>query len=336
MKLNFIDKFWYRKNSFAYLLFPLSLMYQLVISIRYFLYKIKLFKTNSVRIPVIIVGNITVGGTGKTPLVIAIVTALKNQGFHPGIISRGYGGKSKIWPQSVTVNSDPILVGDEAVLMAKKTNMPIAVGPNRFDDAQKLIELGCNVIVSDDGLQHYALARDIEIAVVDATRGWGNGFCLPAGPLREPKKRLKSVDFVVVNGSGSHRVNANTFTMQFVIDDIININSRETLAENCMRIGDKPSIIAIAGIGNPDRFFKGVKDYLQNKTLKTKVFPDHHHFIKSDFNFVGQDEIIIMTEKDAVKCVSFVDERFYVARGHAEVDDQLLQSIIMRLNPAHK
>ncbi|OGT49120.1 MAG: tetraacyldisaccharide 4'-kinase [Gammaproteobacteria bacterium RIFCSPHIGHO2_12_FULL_38_11] len=325
-----MNKIWYKKNLLSYLLSPLSLIYQLIIAIRYYLYKTKFLKTHHINIPVIIVGNITVGGTGKTPLVITIVKELKKQGFHPGIISRGYGGKSKTWPQTVNENSDPFWVGDEAVLMAKKTGVPVVVGPMRVQDAQKLLELNCNVIVSDDGLQHYALAHDIEIAVIDASRGLGNGFCLPAGPLREPKKRLDSVDFIISNGSITPFEKERCcvsfrgdFSMHFVIDDIIAINNGTT----CSTAG---VFVAIAGIGNPERFFNSLRE--KEIVFTSKIFPDHHHFKKSDFDFVAQNEIILMTEKDAVKCAAFADNRFYVVRGHAEVDSELIQSLLKRLD----
>lgn len=200
--------------------------------------------------------------------------------------------------------------------------MPIVVGPKRFQDAQKLLELGCNVIVSDDGLQHYALARDIEIAVIDASRGLGNGFCLPAGPLREPKKRLDSVDFVIVNGSGSASDRVGVFTMRFVIDDIVSINNGTA----CPTAG---VFVAIAGIGNPERFFNALRE--KEIVFTSKIFPDHHHFKKSDFDSVTQNEIILMTEKDAVKCAAFADSRFYVVRGHAEIDNPFIQLILERL-----
>ena len=190
-----MNNIWYKKNIFQYLLFPFLLIYRVIIFIRYYLYKKNIFKSYKINAPVIVVGNISVGGTGKTPLVIALVNELKENGFFPGVISRGYGGKSKKSPIFVDQNSDPNLVGDEAILIAKKTDVPVVVGANRVDDAKKLLEMKCNVVISDDGLQHYALNTDVEIAVVDGERQFGNGFMLPAGPLREKESRLKEVDF---------------------------------------------------------------------------------------------------------------------------------------------
>ncbi len=326
-KQNIINHIWYEKNIFCYFLFPISLLYRFIISMRKFLYKIKLFKSHKINIPVIVVGNITVGGTGKTPLVIALVKSLQKQGFSPAVITRGYGGKNKVWPHYVDENSDPLLVGDEAVLIAKNTGVPVVAGPNRVADALLLLRRDksrlyeCNIIISDDGLQHYALARDIEIAVIDSTRRFGNGFCLPAGPLREPKNRLKTVDFIVANG----KANPGEFEMQFVIDDIINLNDNNKKL-NLSELSHK-KIMAVAGIGNPERFFESLRACTISFT--TKIFPDHHAFSKNDFDCIHAD-IILMTEKDAIKCNSFADDRFCVVRGHAVIDEMLFQAVIAR------
>lgn len=250
---------------------------------------------------------------------------LQKQGFHPGVISRGYGGKNKTWPVFVEANSDPKLVGDEAVLIAKSTNAPVMVGPNRVDDVLRLIQMypEINVIISDDGLQHYALMRDVEIAVVDSSRRFGNGFCLPAGPLREPISRLKFVDFVVANGEAA----AGEYAMEFVIDAMVSMSDHSKKL-NLMELSNK-KIIALAGIGNPERFFNTLRSFEIN--FDTKIFPDHHAFIKSDFDAIKAD-IILMTEKDAVKCTSFADDRFYVVCGHAEVNDHLIQNIISSIH----
>lgn len=271
--------------------------------------------------PVIVVGNITVGGTGKTPLVIAMVDAVQRAGFKPGIILRGYHGKSRQWPCIVTQNSDPRLVGDEAVLLAIKTNAPIVSGKNRAADCKMLLEhFECDVIISDDGLQHYALARDVEIAVVDGDRQFGNGFCLPAGPLREPVSRLNTVDVILTNGES--RLSENSMT--FVLDDIVSVRDpHKKLPEHC-----HGSIIAIAGIGNPDRFFKQLRD--RHFVFETRCFPDHHSFCANDLLTLSCD-VILMTEKDAIKCRSFVDERCYVVQGHADIQGKWMAEIIKKL-----
>jgi len=324
-----MNKIWYEKNILAYILFPLSLIYRFTIFIRKLCYQLKIFKSIKINIPVIIVGNITVGGTGKTPLLITLVKTLQKQGFCPGVISRGYGGKNKSWPAFVDANSDPNLVGDEAVLIAKNTNAPVMVGPNRVHDALKLIQIHSeiNVIISDDGLQHYALERDIEIAVVDSMRRFGNGFCLPAGPLREPIDRLKTVDFVIANG----KAEPGEYAMEFVIDEIASIKDQKPTRQGgreFMKSHAYQKIMAVAGIGNPERFFNSLRTLEIN--FDTKIFPDHHAFIKSDFDSLKAD-IIVMTEKDAVKCAAFADDRFYVVHGHAQVDDLVVQKIIMQM-----
>lgn len=321
-----MNTIWYRPNIMQYFLYPFSLLYRLIIVIRQFCYQIKLFKTHRVNAPVIVVGNITVGGTGKTPFVIALIDELRKQGFHPGVILRGYRGKSKTWPQYVTSSSDPALVGDEAVLLAAKTNVPVMAGPDRVTSAEKLIaDHQCNVIVSDDGLQHYALARDIEIAVIDSSRRFGNKLCLPAGPLREPISRLKTVDFIVANGSAQ----AGEFEMRFVIDEVVSVidENKKILLQKLARQGER-SILAIAGIGNPDRFFESLRSC--NLQFETKIFPDHYHFDKKDFDELDAD-VIVMTEKDAIKCRDFADRRFYAAKGRAIQDVRLMPLIINKL-----
>jgi tetraacyldisaccharide 4'-kinase len=317
-----INNLWYKHNFISIILLPFSFIYRFIVFIRRLLYQFKIFKSIRISVPVIVVGNITVGGTGKTPLVIALVKALQENGFHPGIITRGYGGKNKIWPQKITENSDPVLVGDEAVLLAKKTKVPVFAGPNRVSTALLLLQTNqCNVIVSDDGLQHYALARDIEIAVIDSMRRLGNGFCLPAGPLREPPKRLKAVDFVVSNGVAL----VGEYKMQFVIDEICSLQDKSILTNNHSYL----NIIAIAGIGNPERFFNSLRSL--NIIFTSRIFPDHYPFQKTDFDFLNKDDIVIMTEKDAVKCAAFSDNRFYVARGHAELDPEFVLSVVSSL-----
>lgn len=320
------EQIWYQKSILSCILFPFSLLYRLIIAIRHFCYQKNIFKSYKINMPVIVVGNITVGGTGKTPLVIALANELKKQGFQPGVILRGYRGKNKTWPAFVDQNSDPVLVGDEAVLIAKNTGVPVVVGPKRVDDA-RMIASHCNIIISDDGLQHYALQRDIEIAVIDETRGFGNGLCLPAGPLREPVSRLKTVDFIVRNGAAQH----NAFSMQFMIDDAVNIID-ENIKLNVSELKNK-KIMAVAGIGNPKRFFDSLRSY--DISFDEKIFPDHHAFSKNDFNGINAD-IILMTEKDAVKCCKFADERFYFVRGHVEVDPVFFEKWVGQIMIATK
>lgn len=293
--MNCIEKIWYQKSIFyrllAYALLPFSFFYYIIFTLRRCLAK----KPQKLSVPVIVIGNLSVGGTGKTPLVIHFVEKLKAEGKKPGVISRGYKGRAKTWPQLVRADSDPVLVGDEPVLMAIKTGVPVCVGPDRVASAQKLIsECHCDVIISDDGLAHYALARDEEIVVVDALRQFGNGFLLPAGPLREPVSRLKIVTRVLTNG--------HDFTL--VPGKIYQISSPEVTLE-AQDLVNK-TVHALCAIGNPQRFFNSLTE-LGIKFIP-HIFPDHHLFTKEEINLMG---LVMMTEKDAVKCRSFCDERHY-------------------------
>ena len=251
-------RFWYSINLLAIALWPLSLVFQLLAAIRYWAYQAGILSQTKLAVPVIVVGNIVVGGSGKTPLVVYLVDLLTKAGYQPGIISRGYGGQASHWPQHVTATSDPLLVGDEPVLLAQRCQCPIVVAPNRVAAGQQLLaNYACNVIVSDDGLQHYALQRDIEIAVMDTRRGIGNGWRLPAGPLRESIERLQTVDFVVYNQAdqaNNDKIFAPaTHHMSLQPIELVNLlNQQQTqpLAAFAER-----TVHAIAGIGDPQRFF---------------------------------------------------------------------------------
>lgn len=314
---------WRKKNIITFLLYPLSLIYRLIIFIRRTLFKFNILKSYRVSAPVIIVGNITVGGTGKTPLVIAIANALQEKGLKPGVILRGYRGKNKTWPVLVTENSDPVQLGDEAVLLARKTNAIVIAGPDRVADAQFAIKKGCNVIVSDDGLQHYRLKRDVEIAIVDGDAKFGNGFCLPAGPLREPVSRLKKVDFVIVN----EPTVSKPASMRFVIDAFINLaDSTKKITIDELK---QKNIIALAAIGNPNRFFESLREL--GLTFETRVFPDHYFFQEKDLHCTP-DEVIIMTEKDAVKCAGFSHAQCWFACGGVSVDESLIARCFAIIN----
>jgi tetraacyldisaccharide 4'-kinase len=254
-------------------------------------------------VPVIIVGNLTVGGTGKTPLIVWLARFLKEAGYKPGIISRGYGGQSRHWPQWVDPESDPVTVGDEALLIARLTGCPMAVAPVRAAAGKMLLERAeCNIILSDDGLQHYALDRDIEIAVIDGTRRFGNGYCLPAGPLREPAARLDEVDIVIVNGDKSSE---HEFSMRMQGDKAVNLVSGE---EKPLREFAGGLCHAVAGIGNPERFFKQLAR--SGLVCRTHVFPDHYLYRRSDIEF-GDHRPVLMTDKDAVKCKAFAGKQHW-------------------------
>ncbi len=259
------------------------------------------------------VGNITVGGTGKTPLVIWIVEWLKQKGYRPGVISRGYGATAACWPQIVDCDSDPSMVGDEPLLIFQRTACLVVVDPIRIRAARALLACSdCDIIVSDDGLQHYALERDIEVVVVDGERRFGNGYCLPAGPLREPVQRLKQVDLIVCNGTGR----IDELSMQFVGEVAVNLDDQ---SQRPLESFSRQRLHALVGIGNPQRFL----DYLDRFDLyfDSRVFPDHYHYRPDDILF-QDDAPVLMTEKDAVKCRAFADERHWYVPVTARLDDR--------------
>lgn len=313
---------WYRKQPWVYVLFPASAVFMGVTILRRACYRLGLARRTHFPIPVVVVGNITVGGTGKTPLVIKLAQLLLAQGYKPGIVSRGYGGKKQKKPLEVFANSDAGQVGDEPVLIARRTCCPMVVSADRVAAVQTLLKNNrCDVVISDDGLQHYALVRDVEIAVMDGSRRLGNGLCLPAGPLREPAKRLKTVDFVVTQGQAQ----AGEWMMHLIAEELTPL--RQPPRKFPMAIHQP--IHAVAGIGNPSRFFAELEQ--MGLTIIPHTFPDHHRFQASDIDF-GVDSLVIMTEKDAVKCEGFADERHWYLPVHAWCDSRFLQLFLEKLN----
>jgi len=312
------------------LLVPLSWLFGIIVFLRRFLYKSGLLKSYRLKAPVIVVGNINIGGTGKTPLVIWLVEQLKLAGYKPGIISRGYGGNAADVTQ-VYANSNPELAGDEAVLIAMRTGSPVFVSPNRVDAAKSLLNAypECDVVISDDGLQHYRLQRDIEIAVYDAVKAFGNGALLPAGPLREPISRLQIVDAVVSNGSvaGSSQNKLELVEMQLQAADFYNLADNQTKAEAAAFSQQK--ILAVAGIGNPARFFEQLAK--MGLHFESRAFADHHAFTAEDFALIDAD-VILMTEKDAVKCQAFAQPNFWVLPVNAVVQGGLMPIVLNKLN----
>lgn len=311
-------KIWYRHSILSYLLLPLSWFFWLIIIIRHWLYQKKIKTICHFPVPIIVVGNITVGGTGKTPFVIWLTNLLVQQGFRPGVVSRGYKAQKLRKPRLITATSKATESGDEPLIIARHTNCPIVIAPNRCQAVKLLTEQhNCDVIISDDGLQHYALARDIEIAIVDGQRKFGNGFLLPAGPLREPISRLKSVDFVVYNTIDMHLRPA-------IILAAVN-NSKQHLSIKELH---GQTIHAIAGIGNPQRFFITLRNLGVN--IIEHPFPDHHNFNPKDIDF-GEDALVIMTEKDAVKCAQFADQRHWFLPVNAEFDQDFTNNLLSRI-----
>ena len=346
-------QFWERRGPTSLLLWPLSYIYGLVLRIRKIIYDLGIIKHAHVSVPIIIVGNIRVGGTGKTPIVIALAEQLSQLGWKPGIISRGYGAASQTAPMQVHSDSDPALVGDEPVLIAKRTQnqFPIWVFPKRSRSIKALLKQSpdTNVIISDDGLQHSALARwpareggrDIEFVVRDS-RGEGNGFLLPAGPLREPADRGR--DATLMMGSSDNRrhtalgeyfLGRRAFSLASHLGDVYQLcNSSHT--QTLAQLADQylpNKITAVAGLGNPQRFFDDLR--LRGIAGKTIALPDHAQYTPEFFKNIDA-QCILITEKDAVKCTAITDERIWVAPMSLTLPDNLvdwLQTILQRPDP---
>ncbi|MBL4647987.1 MAG: tetraacyldisaccharide 4'-kinase [Gammaproteobacteria bacterium] len=314
---------WYHIRWWNYLLLPFSWCFQGIVYCRRLLYRYQCISVNKISAPVIIVGNITVGGTGKTPLVIYLANYLQQQGYRPGIISRGYGSKV-MQPQYVNQQSSASEVGDEPVLIVQHVDCPLVVSPNRVAAAQTLLRHHhCDIIISDDGLQHYALARDIEIAVIDGQRRLGNGFCLPTGPLREGKQRLAQVDFVVCNGN---QVEPGEYMMQFMPQYFHNMKNS---SQQALKAWQGKTVHAVAGVGNPSRFFTGLREL--GLIIIEHPFADHHPFSVNDL-FFPDDLPIVMTEKDAVKCRDFVDVRMWCLPVVAHLDKVFTQKLLEKIS----
>src|SRR5512139_120994 len=323
---DWLQRQWYRISPLHLLLLPLSALFYLLSSTRHLFYRLGIFHSIKLPVPVVVVGNITVGGSGKTPLTLWLAQQLIAQGCHPGIVSRGFGGSGS-QPQAVTAASSPDEVGDEPVLMAQRGLCPVWVGRNRPAAALALLHAHpqCDVIISDDGLQHYRLQRDVEIVVVDGVRRFGNGWLLPAGPLREPVSRLRSVDAVVVNGGSAGR---NEYPMQLLGEIFQHLRQPTHTAGAAEFAGQQ--LHALAGIGHPERFFTHLRQ--MGLAPRTHAFPDHHRYRAEDLAF-GDAAPILMTEKDAVKCRAFAPEQCWALRVDAQVDFSLIQHILKKIRP---
>jgi tetraacyldisaccharide 4'-kinase len=356
--------FWERRGIISWLLWPLSKLFGLIVASKNGLRDLGIGAGKPFAVPIIIVGNLRVGGTGKTPIVIALAEQLRARGFYPGIISRGYGGRSQSTqsnPVQVSGASDPTIVGDEPVLMAQRTQgaMPIWVCPKRRKSIRALLNANpeVNIIISDDGLQHDDLVRwpareggrDIEIIVRDH-RGEGNGFLLPAGPLREPADRDR--DITLVTGSSQSAVSADdgsdalhyiadrpAFTLAPILEFAYPLGdpSRAVSLQNLLAQNDNAPITAIAAIGNPQRFFNGLQSLLLHPSalFKGVALPDHGHINTALLNTLDA-KCILITEKDAVKCAHIDDPRIWVVPMQLTLPDALLdwvESILQRPDP---
>ncbi|WP_409526083.1 tetraacyldisaccharide 4'-kinase [Nitrincola sp. MINF-07-Sa-05] len=330
--MRLLERSWYEPASWSPLLRPLSWLFEHLATRRRYRYLSNPEKQWKAPVPVVVVGNISVGGTGKTPLVIALIALYRSQGFKPGVVSRGYGGKAPYYPFHVTENSSPAESGDEPLLIVRQTAVPLVVDPDRVAAAKSLLaQTDCDIIISDDGLQHYRLGRDIEIAVIDGQRGLGNQRCLPEGPLREPVSRLQQVDMVVVNNGQQQRW-PDDFMMDIVPTSLRHLRSGVISSIESWRAGQECRVHAVAGIGNPARFF----DTLKGIGLKPveHPFPDHHQYRPQDIEF--NDALpVIMTEKDAVKFQTQLPDDCWALQVEAGLsrafEEQLIQ-LTQRVN----
>jgi tetraacyldisaccharide 4'-kinase len=288
---SWLNDIWYERAAPPWWLLPLSLIYGAVVGSRRHFYAMR--KPTRVSLPVVVVGNLSVGGTGKTPLVCWLVARLADLGFKPGVVTRGYGGSSGSIRLAAPSDA-PGVVGDESVLLARRSGVPVAIGRDRPAASQLLVNAGCDVIVSDDGLQHYALARDCEIVVIDGDRLFGNGRLLPAGPLRENRSRLAAADAVVVNGGRALLGGALSMRLE--------AKRALSLIGGAVKRLDEfagHSVHAVAGIGNPQRFFNMLR--ARGIEVTGHPLPDHARLQASDISF-ADGRPVLMTEKDAVKC----------------------------------
>ncbi len=339
-----LEKAWNRPVSWALLLLPLSWVFRFVACLRRNFYQ-RLSPKKPLSVPVVVVGNISVGGTGKTPLLISLVNWLSEQGYRPGVISRGYGGNASHYPMFVTPESAAKEVGDEPLLLAGAC--PVVIDPDRYRAAQSLLaQTDCNLILSDDGLQHYRLPRDVEIVVVDGERGFGNGQCLPAGPLREPVGRLKSVDFILVNGSNKGCVINRAYSLSIKPKQLRHLASGEvcdvTAYENIEGQADGfklpqwqfgRAVHAVAGIGNPHRFVTTLEQL--GFDVQLHAWPDHHNFEGDELLF--EDALpVIITAKDAVKCHGLANDNVWVLDISAVPEAEFLEKLNDRVSHMNK
>ncbi|NVJ65307.1 MAG: tetraacyldisaccharide 4'-kinase [Gammaproteobacteria bacterium] len=306
----FFENLWYRDTPWwLWIFLPFHLLLSLLVWLRRRFYKWGIFNSYKADVPVIVIGNVSIGGTGKTPFAIYLLNQLKLQGYNPGLVTRGYGGDSSKHPLVVNKDSPTELVGDEPKLIFNNTQVPIVVDYRRARGARRLVsEFNCDLIICDDGLQHYALQRDLEVLIIDGTRGFGNGFLMPFGPLRETIGRSKKCDISIINGQ----------QMQLQAQAI-----RKLVTHEAVETVNLP-LTAIAAIGNPQRFYNTLKEL--ELEFETQNFPDHHKFTQADFASI--DGNIIMTEKDAVKCSFLKDERFYYLPVSAQIDDNIEQQLL--------
>ncbi|SNY72602.1 tetraacyldisaccharide 4'-kinase [Enterobacter sp. CC120223-11] len=319
-----IARIWSGESPLWLLLLPLSWLYGLVSGAIRLSYRLGLKKAWRAPVPVVVVGNLTAGGNGKTPVAIWLVEQLQQQGIKVGVVSRGYGGKAAHYPLLLNPHTVPAEAGDEPVLIYQRTGAPVAVSPNRSEAVQALLASNdLQIIITDDGLQHYRLARDVEIVVIDGVRRFGNGWWLPAGPMRERASRLKSVDAVIVNG-GVPR--AGEIPMQLAPGLAVNLRTGEKRSVSALT-----NVVAMAGIGHPPRFFATLEQ-CGVRPVKTVALADHQALAAADVQALATNEqTLVMTEKDAVKCRNFAQDNWWYLPVDAVFDHDSAPRLIQKL-----
>lgn len=312
-----LERAWLNRSPWLLCLWPLSVVFGILSALRRWLYRNGIFQHTKLPIPVIVVGNLSVGGNGKTPVVLALAKFLQAQGKRPGIVSRGYGGKCKTFPHLVTAEDKASYVGDEPKLLSELSQCPVVIDPIRARGGERLLAQ-CDVLICDDGLQHYALARDIEIVVMDE-RGLGNGQLLPSGPLREGPWRLNTVDYSILNCAAPQRC-ANRFKCD------VRMTLQPRPIQPILADGQVPErfALAIAGIGHPQRFFTTLED-IRIEFEAQRAFADHHAYTEND---LPTDKSIIMTQKDAIKCTDFAGKNWCYLPVEATFDNDFLLRIV--------
>ncbi|WP_413528435.1 tetraacyldisaccharide 4'-kinase [Rahnella inusitata] len=319
-----IERIWSGQSPLYWLLLPLSWLYGLIATILRYSYKSGLKKSWRAPVPVVVVGNLTAGGNGKTPVVIWLVETLQLHGFRVGVVSRGYGGKSSHYPLVLSETTTTAQAGDEPVLIYQRTGAPVAVSPLRSDAVKALLaDNELDVIITDDGLQHYALKRDVEIVVVDGVRRFGNGLWLPAGPMRERASRLRSVDAIITNGG-----TAETGELAMVLQPgkAVNLMTGEQRDASALR-----NVVAMAGIGHPPRFFATLKQ-LGLSLQKEVAFADHKAYQVEQLSALAQSEqTLLMTEKDAVKCRDFAQANWWYLPVEAKIQGRMAEELLQKI-----
>ena len=321
--------YWYDTDPVPAHAQALAAVYARAIALRRRLFAKNVLKSQRVGVPVIVVGNVSVGGTGKTPLTVAIVQRLQEAGWNPGVASRGYGRADEATPRWVDAKTAPDEGGDEPVLIVRRTGAKLRVDRDRVAAARELVAAGCDVIVCDDGLQHYRLQRDIEIEVIDAARRYGNGRLLPAGPLREPAERGAECDFRVLNlGMGAGEAGFGEWPMHLHVEGAVPMRGGRTRPLSSFS-GQR--VHAVAGIGNPQRFFSMLREH--GLGVVPHAFDDHHRYTRRDFSF-GSELPVLMTEKDAVKCADFATDWDFSVPVSAELPEAFWVALLDRLGAA--